>query len=147
MGGVGQMKKSTNSQIRLGVFLTLGIALFVVGIYLIGERQQLFRSTFKLVGIFSDVGGLQAGNNVRLSGVNIGTIDNISIVSDSLVQVEMIIDEEVRRFVKQDAIASIGAEGLMGNKVVVIEPGTGQERAIADNSKIMTASPWSWRTS
>ncbi len=66
------MKKDTSNKIRLGIFISLGIAVFIVGIYFIGERQQLFRSTFRVSGVFKDVAGLQAGSNVRFSGINVG---------------------------------------------------------------------------
>lgn len=135
------MKKSASSKIRLGLFVSIGIALFTVGIYFIGEGQQLFRSTFRVTGVFSDVAGLQAGNNVRLSGVNVGTVDIITIVGDSTVKVEIIIDERTRKFIRKDAVASIGSEGLMGNKMLIINPGTGGKGIIEDNDSIQTTQP------
>nr|MBP6672754.1 MCE family protein [Bacteroidota bacterium] len=69
------MKKETSNKIKLGLFITVGMLIFIVGIYFIGEGQQLFRNTFRVSGVFRDVAGLQAGNNVRLSGVNVGTVD------------------------------------------------------------------------
>ena len=135
------MKKDTGNNIKLGIFVSLGIAVFIAGIYFIGERQQLFRNTFRLSGVFKDVGGLQAGNNVRLSGVNVGTIDNISVVSDTSVKVDIVIDENTRKFIKKDAIASIGSEGLMGNKVLIINPGTGEKAGIENNDIIQTVQP------
>lgn len=135
------MKNSISNKIRLGIFISLGIAVFIFGIYFIGQKQQLFSSTFRLSGVFKDVAGLQAGNNVRLSGINIGTIDNITIISDSSVNVEFLIDEDTRKFIKKDAIASIGSEGLMGNKVLVISPGTGGKALIEDNDVITTNRP------
>lgn len=135
------MKKSTSNKIRLGIFVSLGIVVFIVGIYFIGERQQLFRSTFRLSGAFKNVAGLQAGNNVRLSGINVGTVENISIVSDSSVKVEILIDESVRKFIKKDAVATIGSEGLMGNKILIINPGTGGKMEIEDHDTIETAPP------
>ena len=135
------MKKNISSKIRLGIFISLGLAVFVVAIYFIGERQQLFRSTFRLSGVFRDVGGLQAGNNVRLSGINVGTIDNVSIISDTSVRVVILIDESTRKFIRKDAVASIGSEGLMGNKVLIINPGTGGKKIIEDNDTIATTQP------
>ena len=135
------MKKNINSKIRLGIFISLGIAVFIVAIYFIGDKQQLFRSTFRVSGVFKDVGGLQAGNNVRLSGINVGTIDNVSIISDTSVRVVIVIDESTRRFIKKDAIASIGSEGLMGNKALIISPGTGGKKIIEDNDIIATTQP------
>jgi phospholipid/cholesterol/gamma-HCH transport system substrate-binding protein len=135
------MKKNISNKIKLGIFITAGIAVFIAAIYFIGERQQLFRSTFRLSGIFKDVAGLQAGNNVRLSGINVGTVENISIVSDTSVKVEILIDESTRKFIKKDAVATIGSEGLMGNKVLIINPGTGGKKEIENNDRIATSQP------
>jgi phospholipid/cholesterol/gamma-HCH transport system substrate-binding protein len=135
------MKKDTSNKIRLGIFVSLGIALFILGIYFIGERQQLFRSTFRVSGVFRDVAGLQAGNNVRLAGINVGTVENISIVSDTSIRVEILIDGSTRKFIKKDAVASIGSEGLMGNKILIINPGTGGKMQIEDNDTVETIQP------
>jgi len=135
------MKKDTSSKIRLGIFISLGIVMFILGIYFIGERQQLFRSTFRVSGVFKDVAGLQAGNNVRFSGINVGTVENIRIVSDTSVRVEILIDENTRKFIKKDAVASIGSEGLMGNKILIISPGTGGKMEIENNDTIQTIQP------
>jgi phospholipid/cholesterol/gamma-HCH transport system substrate-binding protein len=135
------MKKKVNHKVRLGIFVSLGIAVLIFAIYFIGEKQQLFRSTFRLSGEFKDVAGLQAGNNVRLSGINVGTVENVSIVSDTSVKVVITIDENTRRFIRNDAIASIGSEGLMGNKVLIISPGTGGKRIIKNNDIIATTPP------
>jgi phospholipid/cholesterol/gamma-HCH transport system substrate-binding protein len=135
------MKKKINHKVRLGIFISLGIAVFIFAIYFIGEQQQLFRSTFRLSGVFKNVAGLQAGNNVRLSGINVGTIDNITIISDTSVRVILFVDENTRRFIRKDAVASIGSEGLMGNKVLIINPGTGGKKIIENDDVIATSQP------
>ena len=135
------MKKNAINKMKLGIFISLGITVFILAIYFIGEKQQLFRSTFRLSGVFKDVGGLQAGNNVRLSGINVGTIDNVSIISDTSVRVVILVDESTRKFIRKDAVASIGSEGLMGNKVLIINPGTGGKKIIEENDTIATAQP------
>ena len=135
------MKKDITNKIKLGIFISLGIAVFIVAIYFIGEGQQLFRSTFRITGVFRDVAGLQAGNNVRLSGINVGTVENIVLVSDTSVRVEILIDESTRKFIKKDAVASIGSEGLIGNKVLIINPGTGNKMIIENNDIIKTVQP------
>ncbi len=135
------MKNNVSSKIRLGIFISLGILVFIAAIYFLGEKQQLFRSTFRLSGVFRDVGGLQAGNNVRLSGINVGTIENITIISDTSVRVGILVEESSRKFIKKDALATIGSEGLMGNKVLIISPGTGGKKVIENNDVIETAPP------
>jgi phospholipid/cholesterol/gamma-HCH transport system substrate-binding protein len=135
------MKKDAGSTIKLGVFISLGVAVLILGIYFIGEKQQIFKRTFRVSGVFRDVAGLQEGNNVRFSGINVGTVDNIRIVSDSSVRVEILIGEGIRQFIKKDALASIGSEGLMGNKVLVVTPGTGGQKEIENNDSIGTVQP------
>lgn len=135
------MKKDAGSTIKLGVFISLGVAVLILGIYFIGEKQQIFKRTFRVSGVFRDVAGLQEGNNVRFSGINVGTVDNIRIVSDSSVRVEILIGEGIRQFIKKDAIASIGSEGLMGNKVLVVTPGTGGQKEVENGDSIGTVQP------
>jgi phospholipid/cholesterol/gamma-HCH transport system substrate-binding protein len=135
------MKNETNNKIKMGIFISLGIVVLILGIYFIGEIQQLFTSTFRISGVFKDVAGLQVGSNVRFSGINVGTVDNISIISDSSVRVEILIDENTRKFIKKDAIASIGSDGLVGNKILIIIPGIGEKKQIEDNDIIKTSQP------
>lgn len=133
------MKKSTGNKMKLGIFVSISITLFIVGIYFIGQRQQLFSSTFQISGIFRDISGLQVGNNVRFSGINIGIIENIEQITDSTVKVDMVINEDTRRFIKKNAKAIIGSDGLMGNKIVLIIPGPVGKKELHDNDTIETA--------
>ncbi|MES2286485.1 MAG: MlaD family protein [Bacteroidota bacterium] len=133
------MKKSTGNKMKLGIFVSISITLFIVGIYFIGQRQQLFSSTFQISGIFRDISGLQVGNNVRFSGINIGIIENIEQITDSTVKVDMVINEDTRRFIKKNAKAIIGSDGLMGNKIILIIPGPIGKKELHDNDTIETA--------
>ena len=83
----------------------------------------MFSSTFQVSGIFKDISGLQVGNNVRYSGINVGIVEDIQQVSDSTVKVDMQIEEKTRKFMKKNAKAIIGSDGLMGNKIMIIIPG------------------------
>lgn len=135
------MKNDSKNKIRLGIFITIGIVVFILAIYFIGEKQQLFRSTFNISGVFKDVGGLQVGGNVRFAGINVGVVESITIITDTSVQVDMIIDESVRKFINKNAVANIGTEGLMGNKILFISPGKGKAITIEDQDHIKTAPP------
>jgi len=135
------MTKQTATNIRLGIFVSVGFILFIAAIYFISAKQQLFNKTFRITGVFSDVSGLQAGGNVRFSGITVGMVESTTIESDTTVRVSMLIDEEVRRFIKKDAQAAIGSEGLMGNKLLVIIPGTSDLPAIENNDVIRTKPP------
>ncbi len=135
------MKTGTGSKVKLGIFIFIGIALLLTGIYYVGKSKNLFDSTFRLTGIFNNVGGLQVGNNVRFSGINVGTVDAITITSDTTVQVEFIVEKHLQKFIKKDSRAVIGSEGLMGNKIINITPGSAGSTQIADNGQITTIKP------
>ncbi len=135
------MKKASGNKIRLGIFVSIGFALLIGCIYLIGERQQLFSNTFQVSGIFKNISGLQIGNNVRFSGINVGIVDNIEQLTDTTVKVDMMINDDTRKFMKKNAKAIIGSDGLMGNKIVIITPGTNGQKTLADNDVIATEQP------
>jgi phospholipid/cholesterol/gamma-HCH transport system substrate-binding protein len=135
------MKNETGNRIRLGIFVSVGIALLIIVIYYIGNRQHLFTKTIEINGIFKDAAGLQVGNNVRFTGINVGTIDEIDILTDSTVQVKMVIEKRVQKFIKDDAVATIGSEGLMGNKVINLLAGTASRPMIADGGSLKTIAP------
>ena len=130
------MKKTTTEKFRLGVFVISGLLLFVVAIYLIGERQNLFNKTFNISANFNNVNGLIQGNNVRYSGINVGTVKRITMVNDSVINVEMVIDEKMVNHIKKDAVATIGTDGLVGNMIVNIIPGEGNGTMISSGDII-----------
>jgi phospholipid/cholesterol/gamma-HCH transport system substrate-binding protein len=111
-------------KVRLGMFIAGGLALFVLAIFIIGKQKNLFNPVFKLTTTFYNVSGLQVGNNIRFSGINIGTVDNISILNDSTVKVEMLIRKEIKQFIKEDCIVAIGSEGLIGDRLLIITQGS-----------------------
>jgi phospholipid/cholesterol/gamma-HCH transport system substrate-binding protein len=132
------MENKNSNKIKLGLFVSVTVALFIVGIYLIGQRQKLFVKTFQVSGVFVDISGLQVGNNVRFSGINVGIVESIDQESDSTVRVGMQVVEDSRKFIKKDAVAIIGSDGLMGSKIIVIVPGAGQMAPLADHDVIHT---------
>jgi phospholipid/cholesterol/gamma-HCH transport system substrate-binding protein len=90
--------------------------------------------------VFKDVSGLQPGNNVRFAGINVGIIDNITIVNDTSVRVDMQIQDDVKKFIKSDSRAVIGSEGIMGNKILIITPGS-SGTVVKNNAYIATTAP------
>lgn len=121
------MEKTTSEKIRLGLFVIIGLSFFVVAIYFIGSKQQMFGKTDHLSAVFNNVGGLQLGNNVRFSGINIGSVREIKIINDTTINVDMQIEKSYFQYIKKDAIASIGSDGLVGSVIINIIPGKGIE--------------------
>ena len=124
------MEKATTQKMRLGIFVIIGLMLFVLAIYFIGEKQKMFGETNKLSAVFNNVSGLQLGNNVRYSGINVGTVRGILMINDTTIHVDMIIDKSVFKHIKKNAVATIGSDGLVGNMIINITPGENSFSAV-----------------
>ena len=130
------MKQSSSQKFRLGLFVIIGTILFIAGVYLIGQRQEMFKKTFTVSAYFQNVNGLQKGNNVRYAGIDIGTVKGINMINDSTIKIDMNIDEKIISHIKKDAIATIGSDGLVGNMIVNIVPGKGVSEVISNGDII-----------
>jgi phospholipid/cholesterol/gamma-HCH transport system substrate-binding protein len=125
---------------KLGAFVLAGLVLFFVSIIFIGKQGTLFNRTFTVSAIFKNVEGLKDGDAVWLSGVRIGVVKNVSIVEEGKVIVRMSLREKQNDFIRKDATANIGSDGLVGNKIVVIRPGTAKQ-VIHDYDTLNSFSP------
>lgn len=134
------MNKSTSQKIRLGVFVVVGALLLIAALYFIGNRQHLFSKNIAIYAEFVNVNGLQLGNNVRYSGINVGTVADIEMLGESKIIVEMMIEEKTADFIRKNAIATIGSDGLVGSMVVNIIPGKGESPYVITNDTIVSYS-------
>ena len=116
------MENRTVNNIKLGAFVLGGLLFLVVLLYMIGANRSLFGATYVLKARFENVQGLVAGNNVRFSGIQAGTVKNITILNDTVIEVSMIIDKKMLLIIRNNALVSIGTDCLVGNKVVNIVP-------------------------
>ena len=130
------MEKTTSQKIRLGLFVIVGLLIFVLATYLIGDKQNMFGKTSDLETVFTNVNGLQLGNNVRYSGVNVGTVRGIEMINDTNIKVTMIIDNTIFKHIKKDAVATIGSDGLVGSMVISILPGSGKKTPVESGDEI-----------
>lgn len=133
-------RKEVAQQIKLGAFVLAGVALFLVSVFLIGSENNVFSRTFSIAAVFRNVEGLKPGDNVWLSGVKIGTVSDVRIISEGKVVVTLALKENQNKFIQTDATASIGSDGLVGSKIVVIRPGR-SPASVVDNDTLKTVSP------
>ena len=132
---------TTKFKVRLGLFITGGFAIFVIVLFLIGKQKNLFNPVYRLTTTFYNVSGLQVGNNVRFSGINVGTVDNIKIINDSTVRVDMLIKKSVQQFIKADCEADIGSAGIIGDRILIITQGTYDAPLAKDGQQIASKEP------
>lgn len=128
--------KSSIQNLKLGIFVVIGTVLILIASYLIGNRQNMFTRNFTISAVFNNVNGLQVGNNVRFSGINIGTVDRLQMENDTTIYVFMKVEEKMQKFIKRNAIATIGSDGLVGSMLVNIVPGTGEAPMVEDGDQL-----------
>jgi len=128
-------------KVRLGLFVAGGLALFVLAIFIIGKQKNLFNPVFKLTTTFYNVSGLQVGNNIRFSGIVVGTVDNIGIINDSTVRVDMLIRKEVKQFIKSDSEVAVGSEGLIGDRLLTISQGSFDAPLVREGEQLESVEP------
>lgn len=130
------MDKSLNKVLKLGIFIIVGTILFIAGVYFIGEKQNMFGNTYNIYAVFNNINGLKPGNNVRYSGINVGTVKEIMMVSDTVIVVKIAIVKEITKHIKTDAKCAITSDGLVGSMIINILPGHKSEMNIAKGDTI-----------
>lgn len=127
------MGKRTINNIKLGIFVVAGSLLLILALYIIGRDTNLFGRNFQLRAQFENVQGLTAGNNVRYAGIQVGTVKKVKIVSDTLIEVTMLIEEKMKSFIHKNDLVNISTDGLMGNKLINIISAKDDAVLVEDN--------------
>lgn len=135
------MNDKSKNKIKLGAFVLIGTILLLLGLYFIGSKKNIFNSTIKVSANFSNVGGLMSGNNVRFNGINVGTVSKVYAISDTVITVEFSIAESSTSFIGKNAIASVGTDGMLGSKLINIEPGKGSFQSVAEGDVLAATNP------
>lgn len=128
-------------KVRLGLFIIGGLSLFVLAIFIIGKQKHLFNPVFKLTATFYNVSGLEVGNNIRFSGITVGTVDRIRIINDSAVRVDMLVKKDVQKFIKADCEVAIGSSGLIGDKLLIITQGSTEAPVVKEGQQLESSEP------
>ncbi len=129
--------------VRLGVFIVATLAILAAGIFIIGSKQYIFSSTYELKSQFADVEGLNEGGDVRIGGVHVGTVRSIVLPNkpDEKVTVVMDLEKSTHQIIKQDSVASIETEGLLGNQYLSISFGSSGSPNVRDGGFIASHPP------
>lgn len=123
--------------ITVGIFLFIGLAIFLIGVFTLGGQKKTFVKSFTLNVVFDDIQGLKVGNNVWFSGVKIGTIKKLQFYGTSQVQVFLSVEQEAQKYIHKNAKASISSDGLIGSKIVVIDGGSTKFPFVEDGDRLM----------
>jgi len=135
------MNISAAQKIKTGTFVLVSLILLLTIIFLIGKQRNMFGGTFYVYADFKNISGLKVGNYVRYAGINVGNVDDITMTNDTTVSVGIILQKDIRPYIKQDVTASIGSDGLMGDKLVTLSAGTPASPLVKNNGKLKSANP------
>ncbi len=135
------MKNKGLNNAKVGLFVLAGILFLVVTLYMIGKNRNLLGATFTIRAEVANVNGLVPGNNVRFKGIDVGTVKSIAIANDTAIYVTMVIDQKMKPFIKKNVIASIGTDGLMGNKLININSQPGPAGLVEEGDTISSLQP------
>lgn len=135
------MKDQTSKRIRLGIFVVIATLCLILGLYFIGVKRNVFQSSISVSAVFKNINGLIPGNNVQFNGINVGTVSKVLAIADTAIRVEFSIDEDVLPYITVYAIAAIGTDGLLGNKLVTLTPDKKGGKPIADGDVMLTSEP------
>lgn len=128
--------KDNKRSIIVGLFVFLGMAILIAGILVLGGQQKRFGGIVHVHAIFDNVGGLKKGSNIWFSGVKVGTIREIHFTKNRQVEIVMGIEEKSQEYIRKDAIAQIGSEGIIGNKIIVIQGGSSKVPFIEEGDQL-----------
>ncbi|MBL0743028.1 MlaD family protein [Chryseolinea lacunae] len=135
------MRNKRAENTKVGMLVVAGLAFLILLLYMIGKNRNLLGSTFTITAVVTNVNGLVAGNNVRFKGMDVGTVKSITVTNDSDIFIVMTIDEKMKAYIKQNALASIGTDGLMGNKLVNINSVAGTAPPVIEGSILQSRPP------
>jgi len=130
------MKNRAIDNTKVGAFVLAGLVFLILMLYMIGKNRNLLGSTFTITAVVHNVNGLVPGNNVRFKGMDVGTVKSIVVSNDSLIDIILTIDEEMKPYIKKNSIASIGTDGLMGNKLVNINSASDHSPSVEEGDVI-----------
>jgi len=128
---------------RLGAFIVLTLAILAVGVFVIGSKEYLFRSTYQLKAQFDNVAGLAAGADVQVGGVHSGTVHSIELPHKPGEQVTVVmdLDRSTHEIVKRDSVATIETAGMLGNQYMAISFGSVGQAEVTDGEIIQSEPP------
>lgn len=115
-----------NRNLGVGIFVILGTALFAVTIFLIGNQHSAFAKHIDLFAEFKNLNGLAKGAKVQVAGLDAGEVTEISVPASPSTgfRLKLRLDGQVRGLLRTDSVATIVTEGIVGDEVIIIQPGS-----------------------
>ena len=129
---------NVRKRMAVGLFITVGLGILIAAVFTIGGQHKAFVKSIRLHIIFDNVQGLQPGNNIWLSGMKVGTVKSIGFYGNSQVAVTLNVEKQAQAHIRKDSRVRITTDGLVGNKIVVIDGGSDEAPTVTDNDSLQS---------
>lgn len=139
-----QKKSKETMQIQVGIFVAVGLFLLMLVIFLLGSEKKLFDTQYRLICYFTDISGLRVGAPVQLAGIRVGTVNEILFdekIEEKKVRLELQISTRYEERIREDSVASIVTQGLLGDKMVFISVGSSETKPLESGAELKSKSP------
>ncbi|MFQ5525620.1 MAG: MlaD family protein [Thermoanaerobaculia bacterium] len=133
-----------NREAKVGALVVVALAVLAAGIFLVGEKNNLFVLKNSYFIRFENVEGLASGSPVKLNGVTVGKVRGVVLpqaVDEELLTVRISLDRQYADRVRRDSLARIKTLGLLGDKYIEISSGSPESQVIEVDGEISAAPP------
>ncbi len=134
--------ESHKTEIYVGIFVLLGLAVISVLVFAIAGKQKLFEPRYRLTAIFSQVAGLKVGSPIRLAGLEVGSVESLNFTPSGKVLATLSLQARYRGQIRGDSVATISSVGILGDKSVEITIGTKESKKLRAGARIETKDPF-----
>lgn len=133
----------SSRKVLLGAFVVVGLFLFALGLFWIGDRRQLFSDSIELQANFENVSGLSRGAVVRVAGADAGEVLNIGVPLEPGAPFRVLfrVTADLQTILREDSVATIQTDGLVGNKFLQVASGTAAFPEASPGSTIRSREP------
>ncbi len=121
------MKRSRAAEFRVGLFVVAALITGTGLAFIIGNQQNVFKRKHEYIALFDSVDGLSEGSSVRIAGVDVGVVRQVELTDEGTTRVTLGVVSDAVHLVRRDSVATIGNQGLLGDKLVDITPGSGAQ--------------------
>jgi phospholipid/cholesterol/gamma-HCH transport system substrate-binding protein len=118
---------SSGTELRVGIFVTAALVVGGAIVFVIGNRSAMFASKVEYYAVFEEVSGLRGGSPVRIAGIDVGSVSDVEFQRDGRIRVNIEVREDSAQFVRRGSTASIGSKGLLGDQLINLTVGEGEQ--------------------
>jgi phospholipid/cholesterol/gamma-HCH transport system substrate-binding protein len=125
----------------VGIFVVASLIALLIMVLIVAKQEGLFVDYVQYRAVFKNVSGLKPGSEVRLAGVQVGTVKDSAVGADGRITVTFEVMEKYRNQIREDSRASIGYIGLLGDRSLDLTAGSPDKPAVPPQGSVIAVEP------